>query len=1105
MRKSRLGTVLLSLWAILLTAFVYAYIAWLQPSRLGGTVSYILESTLGVQCSMGRVSLSFMPMPKVTIDELDLHRGSIDHLEFNARKASIQVSWFSLLRLKPIVRAVTLESPTLDISGAIVQKALNAPKDGKKTETLFTFPDIPRHFTGLHLELTNGTCRFASADGRDSLTATGLDIHAVIPSIIPGKLEISVDSIRYLLASGIDLSARENRISISSLFKGFDKAWEGEAEITTALQLGSLDTAMGHRISDPYRYFPMPEPLRFTMQTSFSVEPGLGLLNAAGRAALTALLPMNGHDVPISLNIPFTMAGMENGVAVSKADVRMGDDRIVIDGIISGIWQGSPVLKGRAKVHHFSLTRWFGFGRLMDPGLQHALDDIRADFHELELSLKGVTVPRLTAFVQGIELHGSGSCTEFLKPVVRIDAHAKKADLNRVFTELHGEFPDLSHLPPPVLPLSADKTHTPPAPGSITVGYDIHISADDAKIMNFEVGGADVHVIPAPDYGTMLTIEVADVYGGKAESKVYIQDRIRIVADVRSAALGGISAALAGYPVFTGRLNSGDIDISFEPGNGIRMLTTLGGTVKASMEKGAFQVKGGSALEYQTFLVDAKASASSGKDAKRMPAFVDFLGSWDARLDTANWSVHASAPKAALGFSSALGLPCRIQEQNIPLKLTLKKSLCTAFRKDLTFSIRGKSSFDAEKGTLSLTQGLVENPDFRLSGDASFVHIFKNPSLSGKANLSTSNVKKAASSFGIDLPSPSGSAVFADAELQAQYSVSSGKLKLSEMKGSLDGASFSGTLACDWSSRLQLDGHIEAPFLDLDNYLPSTSSQDEKKAARTAIPLAFLKNTDLRLDLRADRLRVFSAQLSQVSLPVIQKDGVLSAPLSLRFPSGGKASGFFKAALSKNGDRAEVSLQADAPQINMLELCRLRNQQTLISGMGKAELSLRSSQKYWDDWKHTLNGFFSFSVKNGAIISPPSPESIAAGRTAPSRTEFKLMSMSGTVADGIVSCKDFSMEDSMLKVLGAGSVNLAEESIDARATITLAGIPEMPIEIKGNLFAPETSYKLLGAVTGTVGNLGASIFDLAGAIITAPFKLFFGKRELRPSNISPHP
>lgn len=1094
MRKARLGTVLLALWGILLTVFVYAYVAWLQPSRLGGTVSYVLESTLGVQCDMGRVSLSLAPMPEVTIDDLSLRRGTLDHLEFSARRASVQVSWLSLLRLKPIVRTIALDSPTLDISGAIMQKALRAPQEGSGPELPFTVPDIPLHITGLHLELSNGTCRFASADGKDSLTVSGLNIHSVIPSLVPGKLDISADSVRYLLASGIDLSAKESRISISSLFKGLDSEWEGQASVSTALQLGSLDTAMGRRISDPFRYFPMPEPLRLSLQASFSATPNEGLLDAAGKAALTALLPMNGHNVPISLDIPFTLTDIENGIAVSNGDVRMGDDRIVIDGIISGILQGDPVLKGKAKVHHFSLTRWFGFARLMDPGLQHALDDIRADFHELSLSLKGVTVPRLTAFVQGIELHGSGSCTEYLKPVVRIDAHAKAADLNRVFTELHGEFPDLSHLPPPVLPLSPSEKLAPPSPNGITVGYDIHISADDAKIMNFRVGGADVHVIPAPDYGTMLTIDVADVYGGKAYSEVYIQNKIRVVADLKSAALGGLSSALAGYPVLTGTLKSGNADISFAPGSGITMLTTLGGKVNAVMEKGAISAKGCSPLAYDTFLVDAQARASSGKRSKKMPPFVDFTGRWNARFDAKDWSIHADAKKATLGFSTSYGLPCAFRDQPIPLRLTLKKNLCPSLRKDITFSITGKSSYDAEKGTLSLKQGVAETPDLRLSGDAFFTDIFKKPSVNGRASLLASSARLAASSFGIDLPAPDGKKAFAKAELQARYAASAGRAELSELSGKIDGAVFSGRLSYGWAGRHSIEGSLSAPFVDLDLYLPDEDGKGKSEKKPAELPLDFLKNTDLRLDLNAGRLRAFSAQFSQVSLPVTQKNGVLSAPLSLHFPSGGRATGRFKAALTKSGSHADVSLQFLAPQINMLEFCRLRGHKTLISGNGSAELDLQTTQRYWDDWKHTLGGTFSFAATNGAIISPPSPEAVAEGRNSPSRTGFKLMSMSGMADGGIVSCRNFRLQGSMLDVAGEGAIDLAEETIDAQATITLAGIPEMPIELKGNMFAPETSYKLLGAVTGTMGNLGTTIIDLIGTVITAPFKMFTGNR-----------
>ena len=69
-------------------------------------------------------------------------------------------------------------------------------------------------------------------------------------------------------------------------------------------------------------------------------------------------------------------------------------------------------------------------------------------------------------------------------------------------------------------------------------------------------------------------------------------------------------------------------------------------------------------------------------------------------------------------------------------------------------------------------------------------------------------------------------------------------------------------------------------------------------------------------------------------------------------------------------------------------------------------------------------------------------------------------------------------------------VNLAAESIDARATVTLAGIPEMPLTITGNLFKPKVTYKLIGAVTGTVSNIGSTFLDVVGGVLTAPFRLF---------------
>ena len=70
-----------------------------------------------------------------------------------------------------------------------------------------------------------------------------------------------------------------------------------------------------------------------------------------------------------------------------------------------------------------------------------------------------------------------------------------------------------------------------------------------------------------------------------------------------------------------------------------------------------------------------------------------------------------------------------------------------------------------------------------------------------------------------------------------------------------------------------------------------------------------------------------------------------------------------------------------------------------------------------------------------------------------------------SLSGGVASCRDFLIKGSPITITGGGTASLATETIDAEATVTLAGIPEMPLSITGNLFSPKITYKLLGAVT----------------------------------------
>ncbi len=1086
MRKPRLGTILLLLWGMFLTAAVYGYLAWLQPSRLAFTVSQLLESKLSVQCRIGEVSLSFFPLPTIHASDLALLRGSVDDLELHVRKAHIQIGYLSLLRLSPTVRSLTLESPTLDISSGILEKLIHEKKNDAEEAEPFS---LPYHITGVRLHVENGTCRITGESGGGHLEISGINASARLPGLIPGHFELNVADMRYKASSGLEASAQNTHFAISSLRRNHRSVWSGNAAFSSNLQLASLDAVMGHPIAGPYRYFPMPEPLKVSLAGEFSAAPEQNLYGAQGTAEASATLIMNGHPVPIAVSVPFAKRDDAAFVTIENADVRMEDDHVILSGNMTGLMDGDPVLHGRADIRHFSLARWFGFGQAMTAGLQRALDNITGSFEDMELSLHGVTVPRLKAQVMGMELEGSGSCREYLKPEILISAHAAHVDLNRIFPELSGETPDMSHLPPPVLPLSQEEEEESGQDDDhITVGYDIHISADTADIMNFRAGGADVHVVPAPAGHPMLNIVVGALYGGKATSKVFLDDKVRVTADLDKVTMDGLTRALAGYPAVTGLLRKGSVDLSFAPGSALTMLSTLGGNVRATLDQGLLTLKkGGTPLSYASLAVSAQASAAPAKNLSAMPSLMDFRGHWKVDLAAKNWSVSAEAKQAALSFSTKNGLPSAMRNQPVSLQVSLKKALFDLLAEDLNFTVSGNGSYNAATGTVSMTDAALRHDNFTLTGKVSASNVPDKLSLTGRLGFSTPSLRRCAALFGLSLPSVAGKTTFRKAEADADVTVTANQLSLDNLKGKLDDTSFSGALHQSLSGRPTLSGSLRMPFLNVDEYR-STAESSSAPAKKTPLPLSFLEGTDMTLSLSMDRLRAFSTTLAQVSLPVSQKNGVLIAPFKAVFPGGGQADGSFQAALTADRKAAELSLSTHCRNMNMLNFSTDRGQKTRIGGTGTFDASLQSRQKHWEDWKSGLNGRLSLLVSNGAIIT----RSEGNGETPKkeSRTEFKTMSMSIALAKGIATCRDFLIKGSPLTIVGEGTANLASESINAEATVTLAGIPEMPVSITGNLFSPKITYQLLGAVTGTVGNIGSGVIDLIGGVLSAPFRLF---------------
>lgn len=1088
MRKPRLGTILLVLWGIFLTASAYVYLTWLQPARLGETVSRELRSSLDVQCAIGEVSLSFFPRPTLELRDLSLVRGSMDHIEFFVRHARAEISWGSLLRLKPIVVRVRLDGPTLDVSGQILDRLMQSRE---KTEALppasFKLPKFHPSIVGTRFSIHDGLCRLSSSDGRSAFILSGIESTARLPGFFPGHLNLSLASIHCALSSGIDINASDTKLSIPKISKKLSGLLTSTANFSTSLQMDSLDTAWGHKIAAPYRYFPLKEPLRLTMEGNFDIDPEQGLYLGKGTTAATAVMTMNAHDVPMSAKIPFTLSGLDSPIQIEKADLRMEDDSVTISGLLSGLLEGKPTLSGRAAIHHFSLTRWFGFGRAMTKGLQNALDNITGAFDSFELTPRGVIVPKLTAKVLDMNVTGSGSCVEFLKPDIRIDIRTEQADLDALFPELHGKKPELSHLPHPVLPLSPSKENSKES-DALACGYDIHIMADKAEILKFTPAKVDVHIVPAPDSGTMLKISAADFYKGNADSEVYLQDKIRVKAALKDVSTAKPVTVLAGFPALSSTLKQGKVDIAFLPGDLLSILSSLEGSVQAVFTPGSMRTKDPTtSFAFKTFSVQAQAVATPPKNVSPKTTQMDFKGAWNVALGTEHWKLDANAPKATIAFSTKNGLPTSMNRQNLLFTLTLGKTLFSFLPQDLVLTGNTALSFPASFETFTLTDAVVSHKLFRVEGNALVKPQAKTEFISGKASGATSSLGELLRLFGA---SQTSDFPIHNLRIGGAYTVSKTGIELSNLSGKLDKTNFSGNLKHTWQGRPSTESSLSLSSLDLDDYLFSSTPSPEHSRAK--LPLSLLKEQDANLQLTLDKLRAFKTTLSHVSFPIFLKNGHLSIPAKARFPGGGEAALELSAALSPNGSNVSNSGSARVTKLNLLALCKDRKQKTLLEGTGALNATFTSQQVYWDDWKHTLDGNFSFNASKGAVISTVERPG---QKPAEYRTDFQTLSLSGNANKGIVTSKDFLLKGTLSSVKGAGTINLQEQTIDAKATVTVAGIPEMPVTIKGDLSNPKTDYKLIGAVVGTVGNIGSTAIDLLGFVLASPFKFFTGNKS----------
>ena len=270
---------------------------------------------------------------------------------------------------------------------------------------------------------------------------------------------------------------------------------------------------------------------------------------------------------------------------------------------------------------------------------------------------------------------------------------------------------------------------------------------------------------------------------------------------------------------------------------------------------------------------------------------------------------------------------------------------------------------------------------------------------------------------------------------------------------------------------------LAADQLNLDRYLPPPAKSTVGAGAapppakpEEPIDLSGLKGLNLKGDLKIDQLIASNVKLEKVHLGVKAAGGKVDAePLTADLYQG-KLSG----AASVNANTDRFALKADLGGVALGPLLKDALNNDTLEGKGDVALDVQTGGTTVSAMKKALAGNARLSLKDGGLKGINLDEVIRKLKKQPAqsssqRTDLSELTASFLIKNGVAHNDDLSAKAPLLRLSGAGDVNIAANAIDYLAKVSfvasstgqggkdlgdLAG-KTLPVKIDGPLDAPQ--------------------------------------------------
>ncbi|MGX9364787.1 AsmA family protein [Desulfoplanes sp. PS50] len=485
-------------------------------------------------------------------------------------------------------------------------------------------------------------------------------------------------------------------------------------------------------------------------------------------------------------------------------------------------------------------------------------------------------------------------------------------------------------------------------------------------------------------------------------------------------------------------------------------------------------------------------------------------------------NVEMSAEQISFGspFSLFFGFDLQLSEPELKSRITLngqplvdpQAGTYTVQSADLNITGTGKAlpggtmdlnlktdlAADLTKETLTISNLVLTTYGLNLQGRIDGQKILAQPAFTGELHLAPFNPRELMQIMGLPAVATADPTALTRMQTDLNFTAGLDQASLTSLTLLLDDTTVQGSADVKNFSRPAIVFGVDVDAIDVDRYLPPKkdkpadnkqpaepkTTQAQQQADQQPVPLGLpmdtLRNLDVTGKLTMGTVTVSKLNLSKILVHLVAKNGRITMdPISANLYEGIFGG---TALLDVSGATPTIKVTEELSSMQVGPLLKDLTGKDTLTGTTRSSASLTTSGMNVDELKAGLNGNLAFDFSNGAVKGINLPKMlrdavtrIKGGTPDPSevnQTDFAALNGTARITNGVLDNRDLLMMSPLMRVNGAGTVNLPKEGLDylLKATVVsslkgqqgeplseLAGLT-VPVRITGSFDKP--AFKL---------------------------------------------